>query len=73
VAGEIIHSAYVKHAEDDDYVQPRALWENVLSDTDRARLATTIVGHASALEVTTEMKKRVVEYRTNIRKDLGLV
>ncbi|MGW0590682.1 hypothetical protein [Streptosporangium sp. NPDC002607] len=30
-----------------------------------------VVGHASAPEVTAEMKKRVVEYWTNIHKDLG--
>ncbi|GAA1269551.1 catalase [Planotetraspora silvatica] len=71
VAGEIIRSAYVKHAEDDDFVQPRALWENVLSDTDRAHLVSNIVGHASAPEVTGDMRKRVVDYWTNVHKDLG--
>ncbi|MGV9771496.1 catalase [Streptosporangium sp. NPDC003464] len=71
VSGEIIRSAYTLHREDDDYVQPRALWENVLSETDRAHLVSNVVGHASAPEVTAEMKKRVVEYWTNIHKDLG--
>lgn len=71
LSGEIIRSAYTLHREDDDYVQPRALWENVLSDTDRSHLVSNIVGHASAPEVTTEMKQRVVEYWTNIHKDLG--
>jgi catalase len=71
VAGEIIRSAYTLHADDDDYVQPRALWENVLSDTDREHLVGNIVGHASAPEVTAETKKRVVEYWRNVHKDLG--
>ncbi|MFI9555870.1 catalase [Nonomuraea endophytica] len=71
VAGEIIRSAYTLHADDDDYGQPRALWENVLSETDREHLVGNIVGHASAPEVTAEMKKRVVEYWSNIHKDLG--
>jgi catalase len=71
VAGEIIRSAYTKHAEDDDYVQPRALWEKVMTDTDRDHLVTNIVGHASAPEVTSQMKGRVVEYWRNIQKDLG--
>ncbi|MFG1680992.1 catalase [Nonomuraea sp. NPDC049269] len=71
VAGEIIRSAYTKHAEDDDYVQPRALWENVLSETDREHLVSNIVGHASAPEVTSDMRQRVVEYWSNIHKDLG--
>ncbi|GII53669.1 catalase [Planotetraspora thailandica] len=71
IAGEIIRSAYTKHAEDDDFVQPRALWENVLSDTDRTHLVSNIVGHASAPEVTGDMKKRVVDYWTSVHKDLG--
>lgn len=71
MSGEIIRSAYTLHREDDDYAQPRALWENVLSETDRSHLVSNVVGHASAPEVTAEMKKHVVEYWTNIHKDLG--
>ncbi|GGO13749.1 catalase [Microbispora rosea subsp. aerata] len=71
IAGEIIRSAYVRHREDDDFVQPRALWENVLSDDDRDHMVANIVGHASAPEVTADMKRRVVEYWTNVHKDLG--
>ncbi|GAB1819234.1 catalase [Herbidospora sp. RD11066] len=71
VTGEIMRSAYRPHAEDDDFVQPRALWENVLSDEDRANLKDNIVGHASAPEMTPEVQKRVVEYWTNVHKDLG--
>jgi catalase len=71
LAGEIIRSAYRLHSEDDDFGQPRALWEEVLSDTDRDNLVTNIVAHASAPEVTAEMKPRVVEYWRNIQKDLG--
>ncbi|TKK89820.1 catalase [Herbidospora galbida] len=71
VTGEIMRSAYRPHAEDDDFVQPRALWENVLSDEDRTNLTSNIVGHASAPEMTPEVQKRVVEYWTNVHKDLG--
>ncbi|GIH46238.1 catalase [Microbispora rosea] len=71
ITGEIIRSAYVRHREDDDYVQPRALWENVLSDVDRDHMVGNIVGHASAPEVTADMKKRVADYWTNVHKDLG--
>ena len=51
--------------------QPRALYENVLSDTDRANLAGNIVAHASKPEVTAQMKARVVEYWRNVSKDLS--
>jgi catalase len=71
VTGEIVRAAYTLHSEDDDYGQPRALYENVLSDTDRANLAGNIVGHASRPEVTSEMKARVIEYWRNVSKDLG--
>jgi catalase len=71
VAGEIIRSAYTLHSQDDDYGQPRALWEKVLSETDKEHLAANVVGHASAPEVTADMKVRVVEYWRNIAKDLG--
>ncbi|MCG5215193.1 catalase [Streptosporangium sp. KLBMP 9127] len=71
VSGEVLRSAYTRHAEDDDYTQPRALWENVLSDNERAHLVNNIVDHASAPEVTTETRRRVVDYWTNIHKDLG--
>jgi catalase len=71
VTGEIVRAAYTLHSEDDDYGQPRALYENVLSDTDRADLVGNIVGHASRPEVTNEMKARVVEYWRNVAKELG--
>ena len=71
VSGEIIRTAYTLHSDDDDFSQPRALWENVLTDTDRDHLVTNICAHASAPEVTSDMKTRVVEYWRNIHPELG--
>ena len=71
VAGDVIRSAYALHREDDDYVQPRALWENVLSEAEQKNMVANIVGHASANEVTSQMKARIVEYWTNVHSDLG--
>ncbi|GGS77965.1 hypothetical protein GCM10010176_021280 [Nonomuraea spiralis] len=42
-----------------------------MSGADRAHLVSNIVGHASAPEVTSDMRKRVVEYWENVHKDLG--
>jgi catalase len=42
-----------------------------LSETDQENLVANIVGHASAKEVTPEMKVRVVEYWANVHHDLG--
>jgi len=61
---------YEKHADDDDFVQPRALYRDVMSDTDRDGLVTNIVAHASA-GVSVQLQERVVTYWTNVDADLG--
>ena len=71
VAGEIIRSAYTVHGDDDDFGQPRALWEQVMTDTDRDHLVSNIIAHASAPEVTSDMKSRVAEYWRDVHPDLG--
>jgi len=71
VAGDIIRSAYVPHADDDDFVQPRVLWDSVMTETDQEHLVANICAHAGAPEVTTEMKGRVVEYWRHIHPELG--
>jgi catalase len=69
-AGEIGRYAYEKHAEDDDTVQPRALYRDVMDDTDREHLASNIVGHASN-DVSNDVQRRVIAYWTNVDADLG--
>jgi catalase len=71
VTGEIIRTAHTLHADDDDFGQPRTLWEKVLTGTERDHLVANIAAHAGAPEVTAEMRKRVVEYWTNVHADLG--
>jgi catalase len=71
VAGEIVRSAYTLHAEDDDFGQPRALWEKVLDETGRDHLVGNIAGHAGAPEVTAETRTRVSEYWRKVHPDLG--
>ena len=69
-AGEIGRYAYEKHRDDDDFVQPRALYRDVMDDIDREHLVTNIVAHASA-GVTPPMQERVVGYWTNVDPELG--
>ena len=71
VAGEILRSAYTLHADDDDFGQPRALWENVMSEADRDHLVSNIAGHAGAPEVTAEVRARVTEYWRQVHPELG--
>jgi catalase len=71
VMGDIVRSAYAPHAQDDDFGQPRALWDRVMTETDQEHLVANICAHAGAPEVTTDMKARVVEYWRNVHPELG--
>ncbi len=68
--GELGRYAYDKHAEDDDFGQPGALYRDVMDDTDREHLVTNIVGHAGD-DVSAEVQLRVVAYWTNVDAQLG--
>ncbi|HEY2706318.1 MAG TPA: catalase [Candidatus Dormibacteraeota bacterium] len=70
IGGEMVRAASLLHAEDDDVVQPRALWERVLSPVDREHLIGNIAGHMSR-GLTPEMTTRVIAYWTAVHPDLG--
>ena len=69
--GELTRSANLKHADDDDFVQPRALYREVMDDAQRDLLVEAIVGHAGAPEVTDAVKARVPGYWGAIDPALG--
>jgi len=69
-AGEIGRYAYEKHRDDDDFVQPRALYRNFMSDTDRDHLVDNIVAHAGD-GVSDDVQRRVIGYWTNVDAELG--
>ena len=69
-AGEIAHYAYDKHRDDDDFIQPGALYREVMSETDREHLVTNIVAHASDA-VSGDVQERVIGYWTNVDAGLG--
>ena len=69
-AGEIGRYAYEKHRDDDDFVQPGALYRDVMDDDDRAHLVSNIVAHASD-GVSEDVQRRVVAYWANVDGDLG--
>jgi catalase len=68
--GEMVRHAYTKRSEDDDLGQAGTLVRQVMSDQDRANLASNIIGHATNA-VTPEVQKRVVDYWTSVDSDLG--
>jgi catalase len=69
-AAEIGRYAYERHADDDDFVQPRGLYRDVMSDTDREHLATNIVAHASD-GVGDDVQRRVIAYWADVDPELG--
>ncbi len=69
-AAEIGRYANTKHRDDDDFVQARGLYREVMDDTDRDHLIANIVGHASE-EVSAPMQERVVAYWASVDEELG--
>ena len=70
--GELARYAYEKHAEDDDFVQPRTLYNE---RDGRRQPRGAGVGASSATprapEVSESMKERVVAYWANVDENLG--
>jgi catalase len=69
-AAEIGRYAYDKHADDDDFVQPRALYRDVMTEVDKEHLVTNIVSHVRA-GVHPDVVPRVIEYWGSVHPELG--
>jgi len=69
-SGDIMRSAYIPHAEDNDFVQPGTLYRQVLSQTDREHLASNIVGHMSQ-GVERAVQERALKLWQQVDQDLG--
>jgi catalase len=69
-AGEIGRYAYEKHADDNDFVQPGALYRDVMTDIEKEHLATNIINHVKA-GVKPDVLPRVIDYWTNVDPGLG--
>jgi catalase len=69
-AGELARTAYAKHADDSDFVQPGTLVREVMSEAEREALTDNIVGHASQ-DVGSDMQLRVIAYWTCVDEVLG--
>lgn len=68
--GEMVRSAYTRHAEDDDWGQAGTMVREVLDDDARARLVSNVVGHLKK-GVSQPVLQRAIEYWRNIDKTLG--
>ena len=70
-SGEIMRSAYMPHAEDNDFVQPGNLYRQVLSETDREHLVNNIVTHMSQGVERFIQERTVKSYWYPVDPDLG--
>ncbi len=71
VSGEIMRSAYVPHAEDDDFIQARNLYRYAMSRTDRDHLVSNIVGHLSQGVERFIQERAIKDYWSLIEPELG--
>jgi catalase len=68
--GDIMRTAYVDHAEDDDWTQPGTLVREVMDEAARERLVDNVVGHLLN-GVSEGVLVRAFEYWHNIDKEIG--
>jgi len=65
-----MRAPYRAHRDDDDFVQPRALIDSVLSPADTDHLVNNIVSHLRQ-DVSPAVTTRVIEYWRDIHTDIG--
>ena len=68
--GDIMRTAYVDHAEDDDWGQPGTMVREVLDPAARERLVDNVVGHLLN-GVSEPVRERAFDYWRNIDKGIG--
>jgi catalase len=68
--GDMVRAAQTLHADDDDWGQAGSLVRDVMSEAERDRLVSNIVGHLLD-GVTEPVLERAFEYWRNVDKDLG--
>jgi catalase len=69
-AGEILRTAYVAHAEDDDFVQANTMVNKAMDADARDRLVSNIVGHVLK-GVEEPVLSRVFDYWRHVDKAIG--
>ncbi|MDU4570355.1 catalase [Corynebacterium kefirresidentii] len=67
--GDLVRAPYVRHSEDDDFVQARDLYENVYDDAAKERLVTNITNAMAG--VSEETEERIYDYWTKVHPALG--
>jgi len=68
--GEMVREAYTQHKDDNDFVQPNMLINEVMDDAARERLVNNVVGHLLD-GVSNEVLERAFCYWKNIDSQIG--
>ena len=66
---DLVRAAYVKHAEDDDFVQARTLYRDVFDDGEKERFVHNITNKMLAIK-NKDVEERVYAYWGNVDADL---
>ena len=69
-SGQMVHAAYTKRREDDDFGQAGTLVREVMDEAARERLVSNVAGHLRN-GVTEPVLQRAFEYWRNIDKNIG--
>ncbi|MGO1605234.1 catalase-related domain-containing protein, partial [Corynebacterium casei] len=65
----LVRAPYVKHQDDDDFIQPGILYREVLDDGEKERLVDNITNAMAG--VSEQVEQQVYEYWTNVDEELG--
>ncbi len=69
-SGQMVHAAYTRRRDDDDFGQAGTLVREVMDDAARDRLVSNVAGHLRN-GVTEPVLQRALEYWRNIDKNIG--
>jgi catalase len=70
-AAEIMRTAYLAHEDDNDFIQPGALYRQVMSQVDRDHLVENIVWHLSQGVERSIQQRAVSDYLKHVDQDLA--
>jgi catalase len=66
-----MRAAYVAHEDDDDFIQPRTLYRQVLSPAERDNLVSNIVAHLSQGVERSVQERAINAYWAKVDAELG--
>ena len=66
---DLVRAPYVKHQDDDDFIQPGILYREVLDDGEKERLVDNITNAMAG--ISEQVEQQVYEYWTNVDEELG--